>query len=72
MTIRSISIYENFRIGLCELIKDADYQAIKDFSDWILSLGDGRIADDNDGEANVEISTCFIVNNSHDPIKDIV
>ncbi|XP_048622956.1 uncharacterized protein LOC106441802 [Brassica napus] len=44
---------------------------LKDFSDWILKVGEGKLAEPNDGEAEIEIPQEFLITNSEDPIDAI-
>ena len=52
---------------------DNDRREAKEFSEWVLSIGDGTIGDDNDGEANVRIPDDLLVQDYElDPIAAIV
>jgi len=42
------------------------------FVEWILEIGDGKVGNVNDGESVVEIPNDLLVENSGDPISDIV
>jgi hypothetical protein len=50
----------------------SDVNELKEFSDWILNVGDGNIGDNNDGEAEIEIPDDMLIKNSGDPISSIV
>ncbi|KEH41860.1 PIF1-like helicase [Medicago truncatula] len=50
----------------------SDVNELKEFSDWILNVGDGNIEDNNDGEAEIEIPDDMLIKNSGDPISSIV
>jgi len=45
---------------------------LKQFANWILSIGDGKIGDVRDGDCVVDIPHDLLVENSGDPINDIV
>ena len=47
-------------------------QMLREFAAWILNIGDGKAGDIGDGEAVVEIPNDLLVENSGDPIGDIV
>ena len=44
---------------------------LKDFSEWILKVGEGKIAEPNDGEAEIEIPSELLITNFEDPIEAI-
>ncbi|KAF8118673.1 hypothetical protein N665_0003s0048 [Sinapis alba] len=44
---------------------------LKDFSEWILKVGKGKLAEPNDGEAEIEIPTEFLTTSCEDPIEAI-
>ncbi|CAF1928620.1 BnaC05g22000D [Brassica napus] len=50
-------------------IEEAD--DLKDFSDWILKVGEGKIAEPNDGEAEIEIPEEFLITDADNPIEAI-
>lgn len=52
-------------------MSDTEAQDIKEFSEWILTVGDGKIAKPNDGEALIDIPDEFLITNSSDPIEAI-
>ena len=45
---------------------------LKQFSDWILKVGDGVIGDENDGEVDIEIPDDILLKEYSDPIEAIV
>ena len=47
-------------------------QEIKEFSDWIISIGEGATDESNEGETMVDISDDILINVSDNPIKAIV
>ncbi|EOA12317.1 hypothetical protein CARUB_v10007951mg, partial [Capsella rubella] len=44
---------------------------IEEFSNWILDVGDGKIAEPNDGEALIDIPEEFLIKDVEDPIEAI-
>ncbi|XP_010484804.1 PREDICTED: ATP-dependent DNA helicase PIF1-like [Camelina sativa] len=44
---------------------------IKEFSDWILAVGDGKISEPNDGEVMIDIPDEFLITEADDPIEAI-
>ncbi|CAN6906825.1 unnamed protein product, partial [Brassica oleracea] len=44
---------------------------LKEFSEWILAVGDGRIAEPNDGDALIDIPEEFLIMDPKDPIETI-
>ncbi|CAI8604220.1 unnamed protein product [Vicia faba] len=50
----------------------SDVNQMKQFSDWLLSIGEGKIGEDSDGYLNIEIPDDMIIKNSGEPIAYIV
>jgi len=50
----------------------SDVNELKEFSDWILNVGDENIRENNDEEAEIEIPDDILIKNSGDPIASIV
>ncbi|RIA05806.1 hypothetical protein BRARA_K00008 [Brassica rapa] len=44
---------------------------IKDFSEWILDVGDGKLSEPNDGEALIDIPEEFLILDTNEPIEAI-
>ncbi|XP_075079773.1 uncharacterized protein LOC142165026 [Nicotiana tabacum] len=53
-------------------ISGADLDDLKEFSDWILAIGDGNIGCSIDGIEKVEIPDDLLIHNYDDPISRIV
>jgi hypothetical protein len=51
---------------------DADIEERKNFSDWILGVGDGSIGDFNDGDITVQIPDDLLIHSFGDPLSAIV
>jgi ATP-dependent DNA helicase PIF1 len=49
-----------------------DYESIDNFSKWILNVGEGNIAEPNDGLADIEIPEDLLIPMSENPIQSIV
>nr|GEU35617.1 uncharacterized protein [Tanacetum cinerariifolium] len=49
-----------------------DVNEIKDFADWILNIGDGKLGGPNDGEAIIDIPDDLLIKDSHDPVGSLV
>jgi len=48
-----------------------DSQELGMFSDWLLKVGERRLAEPNDGNAEIDIPTEFLIQNWENPIQDI-
>ena len=51
---------------------NCNIQEIKDFGDWILKMGDGRLGGANDGEATVDIPDDLLITDNVNPIPSLV
>ncbi|XP_057518354.1 uncharacterized protein LOC130799268 [Amaranthus tricolor] len=51
-------------------LSDAD--EIREFVDWILKIGDGKLGEPNDGEVMIDIPEDILMKNVQDPIASIV
>ncbi|GJS08334.1 hypothetical protein Tco_0365130 [Tanacetum coccineum] len=49
-----------------------DVNEIKEFADWILNIGDGKLGGPNDGEAVIDIPDDLLIKDSHDPVGELV
>ncbi|KAF8101025.1 hypothetical protein N665_0211s0014 [Sinapis alba] len=49
----------------------AESKELQEFSEWILKVGDGKLYEPNDGEAEIEIPSEFLITDSNDPIEAI-
>jgi ATP-dependent DNA helicase PIF1 len=49
-----------------------DYEAVDNFSKWILNVGEGKLSEPNDGLADIEIPEDLLILMSDHPIKSIV
>nr|XP_043616290.1 ATP-dependent DNA helicase pif1-like [Erigeron canadensis] len=47
-------------------------QEIKEFAEWLLKVGDGKLSEPNDGEVEIEIPDDLLIKSTHDPLSDII
>lgn len=45
---------------------------LKEFAEWILKVGDGKLNEPNDGEADIEIPDDLLLTNETNPLQAIV
>ncbi|XP_022024110.1 uncharacterized protein LOC110924409 [Helianthus annuus] len=50
----------------------SDMDSIRDFAKWLLDIGEGKLGDDNDGEAIIEIPDDLLITDSSDPIQSLI
>jgi len=65
-----LKLTENMRLGVG--VDSHVNENLAAFAKWILDIGDGKVGEIDDGEAIIEIPTDIIVENSGNPIGDIV
>ncbi|XP_056860125.1 uncharacterized protein LOC130508569 [Raphanus sativus] len=53
----------------CLSVEDA--KDLKEFSEWILKIGDGKVNEPNDGEAEIEIPPEFLITDADESIEAI-
>ncbi|KAK7271142.1 hypothetical protein RJT34_26794 [Clitoria ternatea] len=51
---------------------NSNAEELREFSQWILDMGDGKIGESNDGYATIRIPNSFLIMDFHDPIDAIV
>ena len=61
---------KNMRLLSGDLTPEEAHE-LKEFSEWILKVGEGKIAEPNDGEAEIDIPEEFLIMDSDDPIEAI-
>ncbi|KAL6574841.1 hypothetical protein OROMI_012126 [Orobanche minor] len=64
-----LKLTKNMRLQ--NLLGDEETNAHKNFSEWILSIGDGVLGGLNDGEISIEIPEDMLIHNFTDPVKAI-
>ncbi|KAF8109202.1 hypothetical protein N665_0101s0031 [Sinapis alba] len=52
-------------------LSPSEAKELKDFSEWILDVGDDKLSEPNDGEALIDIPEEFLIFESNDPIEAI-
>ncbi|XP_021991204.1 uncharacterized protein LOC110887959 [Helianthus annuus] len=46
--------------------------SIRDFAKWLLDIGEGKLGDDNDGEAIIQIPDDLLITDNSDPILSLI
>lgn len=65
-----LKLTKNMRL-LNNNLSITEAKEIEEFSNWILDVGDGKIAEPNDGETLIEIPDEFLIKEGADPIEAI-
>ncbi|XP_056848336.1 uncharacterized protein LOC130511115 [Raphanus sativus] len=65
-----LKLTKNMRL-LSDGLSPEDAADLRNFSDWILKIGDGKLSEPNDGEAEIDIPSEFLISDSKDPIEAI-
>ena len=65
-----LKLTKNMRLSSNNLSED-EAKDLKEFSEWILAVGDGKIAEPNDGEALIDIPEQFLIMDQEYPIETI-
>ncbi|KAG7583453.1 Nucleic acid-binding OB-fold [Arabidopsis suecica] len=65
-----LKLTKNMRL-LSKDLTPSEVNDLKEFSEWILAVGDGKIAQPNDGEVMIEIPKEFLITNAENPIEAI-
>ncbi|KAL7596801.1 hypothetical protein Lser_V15G30668 [Lactuca serriola] len=50
----------------------SDIRKIRDFANWLLDIGKGKLVGLNDGETIIDIPDDILINDSHDPIGSLI
>ncbi|XP_010424538.1 PREDICTED: uncharacterized protein LOC104709662 [Camelina sativa] len=66
-----LTLTKNMRL-LNSKLSYAQSEEIKEFSEWLLNIGDGKIAELYDGEAMIDIPEEFLITDADNPIESIV
>ncbi|PWA54476.1 ATP-dependent DNA helicase PIF1 [Artemisia annua] len=68
-----ISKHDNRQaLRLCVCCNPGDAEQIKDFVEWILSIGDGTIGGTKDGTAEVEFPEEMLIPDSDDHVQAVI
>ncbi|KAF8093647.1 hypothetical protein N665_0381s0007 [Sinapis alba] len=65
-----LNLTKNMRLVSAGLSLE-ESKELQEFSEWILKVGDGKLYEPNDGEAEIEIPSEFLITDSSDPIEAI-
>ncbi|CAJ2631977.1 unnamed protein product [Trifolium pratense] len=65
-----MTLHTNMRLLTDSL--DSDFQQRKEFSDWILGIGDGNVGEDNDVDISVQIPDDLLIKSAGDSLTSIV
>uniref|UniRef100_A0A1J3EKZ2 ATP-dependent DNA helicase n=1 Tax=Noccaea caerulescens TaxID=107243 RepID=A0A1J3EKZ2_NOCCA len=65
-----LKLTRNMRLQSGNLSKE-EATDIKEFSEWILDVGDGKINEPNDGETEIDIPEEFLITDEEEPIESI-
>ena len=65
-----LKLSKNMRL-LSAGLSPAEAKDLQEFSEWILKVGDGKLSEPNDGEAEIEIPSEFLITDFNDPIEAI-
>ncbi|XP_057450048.1 uncharacterized protein LOC130741224 isoform X4 [Lotus japonicus] len=65
-----LTLTENMR--LFSNSETSDVEKIKVFAEWVLDIGDGVLGDYNDGDADIKVPKDTLVQQSSNPVADIV
>ncbi|CAN6885780.1 unnamed protein product, partial [Brassica oleracea] len=63
-----LKLTKNMRL-LSDGLSPEEAADLRGFSDWILKIGDGKLAEPNDGEAVIDIPSEFLITDSENPIE---
>ncbi|XP_056690326.1 ATP-dependent DNA helicase pfh1-like [Spinacia oleracea] len=78
------TINSSYLWNFCEVLKltrnmrlqvgrsDSNNNEIREFSEWILKIGDGKVGEPNDGEGTVEIHDDNLITEATNPVEAIV
>ena len=64
------TLTQNMRLGVSTGVED--YDKIASFANWILDIGNGVVGDSSDGINEIEVPSSFLLQDSQDPIYEIV
>ncbi|KAF8115129.1 hypothetical protein N665_0030s0163 [Sinapis alba] len=67
---RVLQLTKNMRL-LSGSLSSEEAHDLKEFAEWILNVGDGKVNEPNDGEAEIEIPSAFLIMDSDEPIESI-
>lgn len=65
-----LHLTKNMRL-LSDNLTAQEAEELKDFSKWILDVGDGKLGGENDGDATIDIPEEFLITDGESPIESI-
>lgn len=65
-----LKLTKNMRL-LSGSLSPEEADELKEFSEWILNIGDGKVNEPNDGEVEIEIPSEFLILDAEEPIEAI-
>ncbi|KAF8048044.1 hypothetical protein N665_2708s0004 [Sinapis alba] len=65
-----LKLTKNMRL-LSGCLSQEESKDLKEFSEWVLKVGDGKLSEPNDGEVEIEVPSEFLITESNDPIEAI-
>ncbi|XP_071712983.1 uncharacterized protein [Rutidosis leptorrhynchoides] len=65
-----LKLTKNMRLLNC--VSHSDLMEVREFAQWILDIGEGKINLPNDGEADVQFPEEVLIRSNYDPIESIV
>ncbi|XP_056855468.1 uncharacterized protein LOC108807616 [Raphanus sativus] len=68
--VKLMKLTKNMRL-LSENLSAEEAKELKEFSEWILDVGDGKLGGDNDGEVVINIPDEFLITDVDEPIEAI-
>lgn len=64
-----LTLTQNMRLQQDNL--GIDVTELREFSEWMLKIGDGKLSEPNDGEAEIEIPEYLVINDFVDPLQSL-
>jgi hypothetical protein len=65
-----LTLTRNMRLN--NALQGSDSQEVEKFSKWILKVGEGKLSEPNDGNAEIDIPPDLLIPKSDNPVKSIV
>ncbi|KAL6558730.1 hypothetical protein OROMI_019080 [Orobanche minor] len=67
-----LRLTKNMRLTVGQTMTSSRVQEIKDFSEWILKIGDGELGEEVDGETFIDIPDDILIRDAEDHVAAIV
>ncbi|KAK9053943.1 hypothetical protein SSX86_025018 [Deinandra increscens subsp. villosa] len=65
-----LKLTRNMRLTTGDNLTDID--SIREFAEWLLQLGEGRLGGENDGHADIEIPDDLLIKDSANPFQQLI